>query len=282
MPPTLLEEPRVIAAVRRIELDIAHDHQLTELAQACGLSAFHFHRLFADVMGETVSGFLRRQRLDASAIRLAATEMSMLEIGTSAGYGSLAAFSRAFQRQFGIPPTVYRPAARAAVPPVEPLHFALAEKVRLDRWDAPPLIGLRFFGGYDQVEQHWCRFAEEVRNRLGLDPDKLEPYALIRDNPEITPQGLIRYDCCFADPGGLPDSLPAPFSRLPMQIRRCATLAHNAPYLEVFPAYRAIANVWTAQHGEYFAEAPAMERYHAPPWRHVGEAQAFTIMVMLL
>jgi len=282
LPPTLLAEPRVIKAVRRIEQDLPHDHQLAELARANGLSPFHFHRLFAEVMGEALSGFIRRQRLDAAAIRLAASELSMLEIGTVAGYGSLAAFSRAFQRQFGVAPTVYRPAARAAVRPPVPEQLAMADRVRLERWEIRPLVGLRFHGGYDQAECYWARFADEVRLRLGLDPDTLECYALIRDNPLITAQGLIRYDCCFADPG-LPEELPAPFARLPpMQISRCATLLLEAPYRKVFAAYRAIANVWTARHGEHFAEAPAMERYHAPPWRRMGQVQSFSIMVMLI
>lgn len=280
LPPTLLSEPRVIAAIHRIEVDLAQDHSLELLAQACDLSPFHFHRLFAEVMGETVGGFIRRQRLDVAAIRLAASELPVLDIATNAGYGSLAAFSRAFQRQFGLAPTVYRPAARAATPQVQPMHLAMARQVRVERWEAPPLIGLRFHGGYDQVEQYWQQFAREVA-KLGLDPAALEVYGLIRDNPEITAQGLIRYDCCFVDPG-LPQPLPAPFARYALQSRRCATLAHEAPYLTVFPAYLALANVWTAQHGEQFAEAPAMERYHAPPWLHAGAAQSFTIMVMLL
>jgi AraC family transcriptional regulator len=281
MPPTLLAEPRVLAAVRRIERDLSVEHPLDELAQLCGLSPFHFHRLFAGVMGETLSGFTRRERLDVAAIRLAASEMQVLEIAANAGYGSLAAFSRAFQRQFGAPPSAYRPAARAAAPAMhEPLLEQLAARVRVERWEARPMIALRFYGGYDQVENYWVRFAEEVA-KLGLDPESLEVYGLIRDNPEITAQGLIRYDCCFVDPG-LADPLPAPFSRCEMSSCRSATLAHQGPYYEIFPAYRALANVWCAREGEQFAEAPAMERYHAPPWRNAGAAQSFTIMVMLV
>ncbi|MDH6590505.1 AraC family transcriptional regulator [Variovorax sp. TBS-050B] len=279
-PPFLLDEPRILAALHRMEADLMQPPSLDELAAGCGLGRSHFHRLFSETMGETVVALRRRRQLETAAIHLLAGAQSVLDIAVGAGYGSIAAFSRAFQRHFGQPPTLYRSAARRATPPVEPRHHALARRARVQVWPAPALIGLRFHGGYARVEAFWQRFADEVA-RIGLDAEALELVAITRDSPEITPEALIRYDCCFVDPG-LPEPLPAPFRRCTVPGGRYVALEHRAPYQAIFPAYRALAHVWPLAHGEPLAEAPAVERYHAPPWRHVGRPQNLSIMVKLL
>lgn len=82
---------------------------LDELARVAHFSPFHFHRVFAAWLGETVGDYLQRRRLAVGAIRLAARpDDSVLSVALSVGFGSGEAFARAFKRQFGCTPTIWR------------------------------------------------------------------------------------------------------------------------------------------------------------------------------
>lgn len=278
-PPTLITDPRVLAVIGHIERDHAVAHPLAELAAQTGVSPFHLHRLFAEAMGETIGGFMRRERLDAAAIHLLSSPDSIQDIAATVGYGSLAAFNHAFHRQFGVAPTRYRELARQAVIHVSDDDHARAKRVRVETREVLPLVGMRFYGNYAAAESYWLRFAGILQG-LGIALDGLQAYARIVDNPQITPDGLIRYHCAVRDPG-LPDPLPPPLTRYIAQAGRYATLRHRGPYREVFPAYFAISPVWMHKHGERFGLSPALERYESPPWKHAGGEQSITVMINL-
>jgi AraC family transcriptional regulator len=78
------------------------------LAGRAYLSRFHFDRIVRDALGEAPGQFRRRLLLERAATQLATGRATVLEIALSAGYGGPEAFTRAFSRAFGMPPTVYR------------------------------------------------------------------------------------------------------------------------------------------------------------------------------
>jgi AraC family transcriptional regulator, alkane utilization regulator len=63
---------------------------------------------FSDVMGEPIFGFLTRWRLQMAAEFLLTTPRSIESIAHDAGYESAGAFSAAFKRVFGKPPSTWR------------------------------------------------------------------------------------------------------------------------------------------------------------------------------
>lgn len=81
-----------------------------ELAGRAYLSRFHFDRIVRGALGEAPGQFRRRLLLERAAAELAASNATVLEIAQSAGYGGPEAFTRAFARAFGMPPTAYRQA----------------------------------------------------------------------------------------------------------------------------------------------------------------------------
>jgi AraC-like DNA-binding protein len=75
-----------------------------ELAQRAHFSRFHFDRLVRAATGESPAAFRRRLLLERSAFELARGE-SVVGAAIEAGYTSGEAFSRAFRRAYGVPPT---------------------------------------------------------------------------------------------------------------------------------------------------------------------------------
>jgi AraC-like DNA-binding protein len=59
-------------------------------------------------LGEPPLTYLARWRLQLAARLLQTTQKAILHVAMDVGYESEAAFSRAFKREFGLPPAQYR------------------------------------------------------------------------------------------------------------------------------------------------------------------------------
>jgi len=88
------------------------DIDLEATAAQAGLSAWHFLRLFARVVGVTPHQYLLRARLRKAARMLAADATPVTEIALEAGFADLSNFVRSFHRVAGLPPRQFRHAAR--------------------------------------------------------------------------------------------------------------------------------------------------------------------------
>jgi len=93
----------------------AHSHQPIDLertAKEAGLSAFHFLRVFASVLGVTPHQYLVRSRLRHAARLLADQTRSITDVAFDVGFGDLSNFVRTFHRAAGVSPRGFRQAAR--------------------------------------------------------------------------------------------------------------------------------------------------------------------------
>jgi AraC family transcriptional regulator len=89
-----------------------HEARGADLAARMHMSRFHFDRIVCAVSGESPARFRRRVLLERGAYRLVTSDMSVLDIAVEAGYSSHEAFTRAFQRAYGTPPSAWRAAPR--------------------------------------------------------------------------------------------------------------------------------------------------------------------------
>jgi len=87
---------------------VAHPWTIAELANEVGLSRSALAERFTRYLSEPPMTYLTRWRLQLAARALARTPKGVAEIASEVGYESEAAFSRAFKREFGLPPARYR------------------------------------------------------------------------------------------------------------------------------------------------------------------------------
>jgi len=78
------------------------------LADVAGFSIPHFHRIFTAYMGESAISYVHRTRLIRAGQKLRMGAVDIMAVALAAGYKSHAAFSKAFKKQFGISPSVFR------------------------------------------------------------------------------------------------------------------------------------------------------------------------------
>lgn len=79
-----------------------------QLAARLHLSRSHVHRLVLAASGEPPAALRRRVLLERAAYRLLASDVGVLDVAVEAGYGSHEAFTRAFARAYGVPPSQWR------------------------------------------------------------------------------------------------------------------------------------------------------------------------------
>src|SRR5262245_62376267 len=99
---------RILAVQLFIEEHLEEELGLDRLARVAHFSPFHFHRLFRALVGEAVSEYVRRLRLEAAAVLLKTTGRPVTQVAFDAGYTTHEAFTRAFRLMFGVSPSQYR------------------------------------------------------------------------------------------------------------------------------------------------------------------------------
>lgn len=87
-----------------IQGNLDDDLSLDALAERVGMSRFHLHRIYKEVMGRTLGEAVRVMRLDRARADLIEGRLSLKEIATKAGYTTIGAFGRAFREEWGMPP----------------------------------------------------------------------------------------------------------------------------------------------------------------------------------
>jgi AraC-like DNA-binding protein len=103
-----VREPDVGRVLAAIHLNPEHEWSVGALAKVMGASRSGFAKRFADVVGETPARYVLRVRMHQARLWLQRDRLRVSVAAERLGYDSEAAFSRAFKRVLGAPPSHYR------------------------------------------------------------------------------------------------------------------------------------------------------------------------------
>ena len=101
-------DPIIGQALALLHKEPAHPWTIANLARRIGLSRTRLAERFRDFLGESPMAYLAQWRLKLGAEILQSTEDSVTQVAAAVGYGSEAAFNRAFKREFDCPPAQFR------------------------------------------------------------------------------------------------------------------------------------------------------------------------------
>lgn len=210
---------RIGRAVAHLETRLDWDLSLAELARKAHMSPFHFQRAFTRMVGSSPAAYVRRLRLELGA-RLLLRGESVGAAARACGFPHHEVFTRAYRAHFGRLPRVdARPAgdSEPLTPPREVrvwvnrtsrtrLRFVAepptaAQRVRPDRLFRVEALGplrvasIRCVGGTPSLPEAFARLLRWVAAKEG---GPLEPacFALVHDEPTVTPPELRRIDAC--------------------------------------------------------------------------------------
>ena len=256
---------------------------LESLAEVAHFSPFHFHRLFAAWMGETLGDYLRRRRIEVAAMRLSSQpRLSVLTAAISVGFGSGEAFTRAFKTRFGCSPTTWRKQnshRRGAnrnsdqvnskhdqdtlhaqfqygistnTQPETPMEVTLVDRapafVAYQRHTGPYGTPLSLF--WQQTIYPWLRenaLLEQAR------------YGISHDDPSITEPDRCRYDACVEVPPLFKASRSVLTATIPGG--RYAVLRFKGTAGEIGETWNSLLRDWLPSSGLQLDARPCFEYY---------------------
>lgn len=210
------------AYIRRVNLVIDHitsqpagDLSLKRLADLAGFSEFHFHRIFKGIMGETLSQFVWRVRVERGAALLRADpELTIAQAAQACGFGSTAAYSRAFKTRYGCAPSSWDRQRRlhsessgrsANFPAYHLSKLASVEthfKVHFQHLSTQRLAYIRVqdaYADFDRIQTAYTKLLRWYERQGGRLSDTIL-YGMSQDDPDITPQAQCRFDWCLRVP----------------------------------------------------------------------------------
>lgn len=258
---------------QRIEKVVAHlgerlDRPLTleALAAVGHFSPYHFHRIYRGLMGETVADTLRRMRLHRAAVELLHGAQTLAAIARKCGYGSTAAFNRAFAQAYGCPPGEFRrrrgaDAILAPRPTQDPLEDAHMYQVDIAQRAPVTVAALRHTGAYHDIGTAFERLGAWAGGR-GIAANR--SFGVYYDDPESKPAEALASDACIEIPDTFALENGGP-QRLTIAGGRYAVLIHTGPYAELERPYRWLYGEWLPNSGEEAADAPVVEEYLNDP-----------------
>lgn len=110
---TAMHDPQLARVFRAIHAAPQSDWTVEAMAGQAGLSRAAFARRFTERVGDTPLGYLTAWRMTLAARRVEGGKVPLGVVASEVGYQSEAAFSRAFRKYHGVPPSKYRITAAA-------------------------------------------------------------------------------------------------------------------------------------------------------------------------
>lgn len=167
------------------------------------ISKYYFSRIFKEETGETLYAFIKRCKVDQSAIdmKLNPTK-SITDIGLDYGYSS-SNYSSVFRKHHDISPTMFKqsiPTHSTPVPftPERIVDFKTAEEyaahIEIQELDDFFVAYERFIGNYVDIEKHWYQFLDKYSSFVSEKTILLERFF---NDPTITNLSQCICDICM-------------------------------------------------------------------------------------
>lgn len=158
---------------KSIDYIIEHlDEEITieDVANHCHFSKYYFSRMFKAATGESVYSFIKRGKMEQSAIKLKIErDKTITDIGFDYGY-SPSNYSSAFKKHHDISPIEFRKNVRElCIPhPFHPNEYARFKSfeeydslITIRELDDIRVIYERRIGNYIDLKEDWCEFSNK-------------------------------------------------------------------------------------------------------------------------
>jgi len=254
---------RIARVIEHIAEHLDAPLNLEALAAVAYFSPWHFHRIYRETTGETVTETVRRLRLHRAAGELIRDDTPLERVARRAGYGSLAAFSRAFAGDYGLPPGKYRLRGKLLMPAAHQNqeHLEMYE-VDIAPFKGARLAAIEYRGDYQEIgrafEQAyaWCA----ARGLLGPESRSIGIYY---DDARSVPREALRADAGIV----VADDAEVQGEARPVDVPAmlCASVLHKGPYAELERPYEFLYRTWLPKSGREPADHPCFEEYLNDP-----------------
>jgi AraC family transcriptional regulator len=284
-------EKRVNRVIDHVRAHLPEELTLATLARVAAFSPFHFHRIFAAITGETLFGFIHRQRIEkAAGALLSHPEESILAVALDHGFSSPATFARAFRAHFGMSATRWRTGGaerwrdrrlpgrnpgkqlrnrgkareRARSDTPRKVTEEAPMNVRVRELPAYHVAYMRYVGpfGPHGIPELWTKLRTWMEAR-GLPLEATVRLGVAYDDPRITAAEQCRYDACVVIPPDFPPDRWVNVMDIPAG--RYAVWEFTGSAREIGDAWDRVFSAWLPTSGYQPDDRPCIEVYRGRP-----------------
>jgi len=179
------------------------DLSLDTLAAQFYISKYHFSRIFKDETGESIYAFIKRCKVDQSAIDMKLNPIKAItDIGLDYGYSS-SNYSSLFRKHHDTSPSMFRqsiPTKSMSIPftPERVVHFKTVEEyaTHIDIQELNEFFVLyeRFIGNYIDIEKNWYQFLDKYKAFINENTILIERFF---NDPAVTSTSQCICDICI-------------------------------------------------------------------------------------
>ncbi|QOR35768.1 AraC family transcriptional regulator [Clostridium sp. 'deep sea'] len=236
----------IIKAINYILENLAEDLTVEQIAEHCHFSKYYFNRLFKSVVGESVYAFIKRLRIEKSALQIIVEHnKTITEIGNRFGYSS-SNFSTAFKQRYGKSPLEFKRNRQSnAIRHNKNYYVDLSkvsydyynEKVKLVNLKDQQVIFQRFIGDYHNLGYYWSRFCEKHQTYI---ENTSVYYEISYDDPILTDP-----ERCFTD---LAISTTKPIAKdcltTIIEGGKYVSYTYTGPNTNIFETFQGLLGIW--------------------------------------
>lgn len=279
---------RIDRVINYIEANLTSKISLDDVAALSHFSAYHFHRVFTGVVGETVNDYIARRRLERAVnLLIFKTELSVTQVALDSGFSSSANFSKAVKLHFGFSPSeirnpdkikkskigkVFSKYGKAFTPSdlyPNRITNSVIDNARLELRnmnievrdiERQRLCTLASARGYEPeaIYQAWDKLIAWAVGS-GIAASQQQRFAFGFDNPALTPVAKCRYSAAIVVRDELPVNSPFVVSEIPSG--KYALLHFKGRPEDTLKAQLSIYSDWLPNSGFEPDNFPLIEHY---------------------
>ncbi|NRB67114.1 MAG: GyrI-like domain-containing protein [Vibrio sp.] len=269
---------RINDVLYHIHKDISKPLLAKELADIAAYSEQHFHRVFKQVVGESIHQYIRRTRMEYAANQLMfEPHSSVLDIANKCGFHSVSSFSRAFKSTFSVSPGEWRKHEQQNIDKPylkDPEIAAGYHRVAKKSLPEPKIIEtpdrlaayIRHVGYSRTVKNAW-RVLTSWAGSEGRDTSR--QYGLHHSNPALVELDNCRYVACIEIDTQI--KVRGIVNQLVIPGGLHAVFRLTGVYGELLPQISKVHEQWLPESGFKLGPTPAYVHYHRNHFLHEDE-----------
>lgn len=279
---------RIDRVIQYIEANLDNKISLNEVASVSNFSAYHFHRIFTGIIGETINDYIVRRRLERAVnLLIFKTELTVTQVALDSGFSSSANFSKAIKLHFGFSPSEIRNPEKVKNSKIgkitskygkafhpsdlypdritnEVINKLNSEDIEMNievrELDSQRVCTLASQRGYEPkaIYEAWDKLIDWASNN-GVKKEEQKRFAFAFDNPTVTPVDKCRYTASVVIDENI--QVKPPFSLAEIPKGKYAVLYFKGSPEETIKAQLSIYSDWLPDSGFEPDNFPMLERY---------------------
>lgn len=258
----MIKKELINQSIDYIMQHVDEDISIGDVADYFHFSKYYFCRVFKEVTGESIYAFMKRLKMNQSAVAIKLEkDKAITDIGLDYGYSS-SNYSTAFKKHHHVSPAEFRKYTNVTSMsnPFHSKELASFEtfdnyesRIKIQEMDDILVIYERMIGNYIELKEKWFQFMHTYNDYIKADTLMIEKFY---DDPSITSLNQCICDLCMTV-----DENCELDNKITIKGGKFATYRFEGEIKDIFCRVQGIFNIWLPESGYEMKERYGLHIY---------------------